>query len=103
MLQNQISRCIDYIQERYKECCDVRYDFGIAKMVGSVSPPVVCGNAHVILTFIVVFFSIVVSNTYCVVFLFCVSSSMLPVSLDCQFVIVPSIFFNVYLQYILLY
>jgi hypothetical protein len=49
------------------------------------------------------FFSIVVSNTYCVVFLFCFSSSMLPVSLDCPFVIAPSIFSNVYLQYILLY
>jgi len=32
---------------------------------------------------------IVVSNTYCVVFLFCLSSSypMLPVSLDCPFLI----------------
>ena len=28
---------------------------------------------------------IVVSNTYSAVFLFCLSSSMLPVSLDCQF------------------
>ena len=41
---------------------------------------------------------IMVSNTYCVVFLFCLSSScvpyicMLPVSLDCPFLIVVSVF-----------
>ena len=39
---------------------------------------------------------IVVSNTYCVMFLFCFSSSMLPVSVDCLFVIAPSVFCNVY-------
>jgi hypothetical protein len=43
---------------------------------------------------------IVVFNTYCVVFLFCFSSSMLPVSLDCPFVIAPSLFSNVYILYI---
>jgi hypothetical protein len=35
---------------------------------------------------------------YCVVFLLCFSSSMLPVSLDCIFLIVPSVFSNVYWQ-----
>ena len=35
---------------------------------------------------------IVVSNTYCAVFLFCFSSSMLPVYPDCQFLIAPSVF-----------
>ena len=40
---------------------------------------------------------IVVSNTYCVVFLFCLSSSMWPVSLDFSCFIAPSVFFNVYL------
>jgi hypothetical protein len=40
---------------------------------------------------------IVVSNTYCVVFLFCLSSScvpypMLPVSIYCPFLIAPSVF-----------
>ena len=44
------------IFKRDIECCDVRYDFRIAKMFGSVSPPVVCGGAHVLLTFIVVGF-----------------------------------------------
>ena len=38
---------------------------------------------------------IVVSNTYCVVFLFC----MLPVSLDCPFLIARSVFSNVYLDH----
>jgi hypothetical protein len=49
--------------------------------------------------------SVVVSNTYCVVFLFCLSSfllrlvyPMLPVSLDCPFFIAPSVFSNVYLS-----
>jgi hypothetical protein len=44
---------------------------------------------------------IVVSNTYCVFVLFCFSSScvpMLPVSLDCPFLIAPSVFSNVYKQ-----
>ena len=37
------------------------------------------------------------SNTYWVVFLFCFSSScVLYVSLDCQFLIAPSVFSNVY-------
>jgi hypothetical protein len=43
---------------------------------------------------------IVMSNTYCVMFLFCFSSScvypMLPVFLDCLCLIVPSVFSNVY-------
>jgi hypothetical protein len=39
---------------------------------------------------------IVVANAYCVVFLFCFS--MLPVSLDCPFLIVPSVHSNVYFQ-----
>ena len=37
-----------------------------------------------------------VSNTYCVVFLFCFSSSMLLLSLVCPFLIAPSVFSNVY-------
>jgi hypothetical protein len=38
----------------------------------------------------------VVSNTYCVVFLFCFSSSLISVSLDCPFLIAPSVCSNVY-------
>ena len=39
---------------------------------------------------------IVVSNTYCVVFLFVVCTLMLTVSLDCPFLTAPWVFFNVY-------
>jgi hypothetical protein len=52
--------------------------------------------------------SIVVSNTYCVVFfvlfvfVLCLEEPMLPVSLDCSFLIVPSVFSNVYLVGLLL-
>jgi hypothetical protein len=46
---------------------------------------------------------IVVSNTYCVVFCFVclhlVVYPMLPVSLDCPFLIAPLVFSNVYLNY----
>ena len=41
------------------------------------------------------FLSIRVSKTHCVVFLFCLSSSMLPVSLDCSFLIATSVFSKV--------
>ena len=46
---------------------------------------------------------IVVSNTYCVVllvlFVLCLVYPMLPVYLDCQFLIAPSLFFNIYILY----
>jgi hypothetical protein len=46
---------------------------------------------------ICVCFRMVMSNTYCVVFLFCFSSSLiLEVSLDCPFFISPSVWSNVY-------
>ena len=44
---------------------------------------------------------IVASNTYCIVVFF-FSSSMLSVSLDCLFLIAPSVFSNVYLTIITL-
>jgi hypothetical protein len=48
---------------------------------------------------------LMVSNTYCVVFLLCFSSScgpyMLPVSLDCPFLIPHSVFTNFYLIFII--
>jgi hypothetical protein len=44
---------------------------------------------------------IVVCPPYIVLLvLICLSSSMLPVSLDCPFLIVPSIFSNVYVQFL---
>ena len=62
-------------------------------MYSSSLPPVVCRRDHVIC----VCLRIVVSNTYCVVFLLRFSSSMLPVSLDCPFLIASLVFSNVYL------
>ena len=59
--------------------CGVHYDFRIKNMFGSSLPPVVCRKVHVLLTLFVFFLlHIVVSNTYCVVFLFCFSSSCVP-------------------------
>jgi hypothetical protein len=49
---------------------------------------------------------IVISNKYCVVFLFCLSSSYVPnvaIFSDLSFLIAPSVFSNVYLVYILLF
>jgi len=58
-------------------CSGVRYDFHIKTMFGSSLPPVLCSCAcliHVICFYL----RIVVSNTYCVVFLLCFSSSCVP-------------------------
>jgi hypothetical protein len=74
-------------------CCDVRNDFRIKIMFGSSLLPVVCRRT---LTYVIcVSLYIVVSNTYCAVFLFCIFV-LLPISLDCPFFIGPSVFFNVY-------
>ena len=51
-------------------CCDVHYDFRINTTFGSSLPRDVCRRAHVFLTLFVCL-CIVVSNTYCVVLLFC--------------------------------
>jgi hypothetical protein len=101
-------------------CGDVRYNFHIKSMFDSSLPSVVCWRAQILFMLLVfvwfvftfscllegsnlvyvisVYLHLVVSNTYCVVFLFCLSSSMLPVSLDCPFLIAPSVFFNMYLN-----
>ena len=89
---------------KLKHICKI----GIITMFGSSLPAVVCRRSHVLFTlflFVLVFFfwgggRIVVSNTYCVVFLFCffvLCTLMLPVSLDFPFLIAPSVFSNVYL------
>ena len=57
----------------------------MTKMFGSSLPPVVC----VCLTHIVLCF--------CFVFLYCLVYPMLPLSLDCLFLIAPSVFSNIYL------
>jgi hypothetical protein len=71
-------------------------------------PLVVYGRAHVLfMLFVFVCVYYLVSNTYCVVFFILIVSvlctllrlvyPMFPVSLDCSFLIVPSVFSNVYL------
>ena len=85
-------------------CCDVRYDFRIKMMFRSYFTSSCLYEAAYLIYVICVCLRVVVSNTYCVVFLSCFSSScvhyicMLPVSLDCPCLIVPSVFSNVYLD-----
>jgi hypothetical protein len=64
-------------------CCDVRYDFRIKTMFGSSLPPVNCRKTHVLFTRF-----LFVSSGVCFV---CPRpvSSMLPVPLDCPFVLLP--------------
>ena len=78
-------------------CCDVRYDFCIKTMFGSSLPPVVCNSTHVLNTVICVCLRVVVSNIYSVVFLRLVCP-MLPISLVCPILIVPTVSSNVYLK-----
>jgi len=83
-------------------CWDVRYDFRIKTMFKSSLFPVVCMRAHVLFT-LFLFVCVVLSNTYCAVFLICFlffwcGGPILPVALDCPFLIAPSVFFNVYLS-----
>ena len=84
-------------------CCDVRYDFNIKAMFGSSLPLVTLRRAHVYLryTSMCLFAQSGVQHILCSVW-FGFSSScvpvMLPVSLDCQILIAPSVFFNVYLS-----
>jgi len=90
---------IYYVFMFWVACCDVCYDFRIKTMFGSSLPPVVLGGLMSYLRYLWFFLlHRVVSNTYCVVFFvsFFFVLSMLPVSLDCPFVIAPSVFSNVY-------
>jgi hypothetical protein len=71
-------------------------------MYGSSIPPVspvVCRRAHVLFYVVCVCLRIVVSNAYCVVCFFVffprLVYPMLPVSLDCPFLISPSVFSDV--------
>jgi len=61
-------------------CYDVRYDFRIKTMFGSSLPQVVCKKGASLINVICVCLHNVVSNAYCVLFLFCVLCT-----LCCQF------------------
>jgi hypothetical protein len=58
---------------------------------------------HFVDIYVIICDCIVMSNTYCVmffvwfVFVLCLVCPMLPISLDCPFLIAPLVFFNVYL------
>jgi hypothetical protein len=51
-------------------CCDVRYDFRVNTILGSIYPPVVCRRAHVIYTLFVF------ACAYCAMFLFSLFSGL---------------------------
>jgi hypothetical protein len=77
--------------------CPLRFPHNT--MFCSLLPPVVCRERIYHLRYIVSL-RIVVSNTYCDLFLFCflrLVFPILPVSLDCQFLIAPSVFSNIYI------
>ena len=82
-------------------CCDVRYDFRRKTMFGSSLPPIVCSSAHVLFT-LFVFAYVQWCPTHIVLWCWFVLirfvRPMLPISLDCPFLIVPSVSFNVYLK-----
>jgi hypothetical protein len=71
-------------------------------MFGLSLPPVVCRRPHVFFNVICVCLRIMLSNIYCVVFLFCFSSSCVPYAARFSglsfFFNSPSVFSNVYLQ-----
>ena len=54
---------------------DFGYNFRKKEMFGSSLPAVVCRKANALFTLFVFVLHIVVSNTYCVVFLLCLSTS----------------------------
>jgi hypothetical protein len=71
-------------------CCEVRYDFRIKTMIGSSLRAIVCRRAHV-LFMLFVFVCIKWWPTH-IVLCFCfvlprLVNRMLPISLDCQFLI----------------
>ena len=77
--------------------------FHIITMIGTFFPPVVCRMAHILFT-LSVFVCVEWCPTHivlcfsfaCLLFVY----PLLPVSLDCPFFIVPSVFSNVYLQFL---
>jgi hypothetical protein len=82
-------------------CCDVRYDFRRKTMFRSSLPPIVCSSAHVLFT-LFVFAYVQWCPTHIVLWFWFVFirfvRPMLPISLDCPFLIVPSVSSNVYLK-----
>jgi hypothetical protein len=85
-------------------CCDVSCDFRIKTMFGSSLPPVVCKEESCLINVICVCLCIVVSNTYCVVFLIYFFSSFRFVCCCFFFVavfFVPSVAISLYFPFLL--
>jgi len=95
---------LSYVFTFWVPCCDVRYDFFINTMFGSslylqlfalwflrVVEFLMRSVLFIILVFSVVFFVLFV-------FVLCLVYLMLPVSLDCPFLIVTSVFSNVHFR-----
>jgi hypothetical protein len=77
-------------------CYDVRYDFRIKTMFGLSLPPVVCRRNNAYVTCVCILWCPThLVLCFCFVCLRLVYS-MLPVSLDCPFLIGSSVFSNVY-------
>ena len=84
----------DIFQLETAKFCDVRYKFSIKTMFSLSLLPVVCRSAHV-LFMLCVCLHIVVSTHIVLYFCFvCLRLvyPMLPVSLDCPFLIAPPVF-----------
>ena len=95
---------IDKMQDQIKKIMLFNYSdlrFHIITMIGTFFPPVVCRMAHILFT-LSVFVCVEWCPTHivlcfsfaCLLFVY----PLLPVSLDCPFFIVPSVFSSVYLQ-----
>jgi hypothetical protein len=71
------------------------------RMFGSSLPPIVCRRDHVLfMLFVFVYVYSGVQHIVCCVFVLFSSSGVPRVSLNCPFLIVPSVFSNVYLWFI---
>ena len=74
---NFISLSLLYPFTFWIPCCGVHFDFRLTSMFGSSLPPVGCWWYHVLFV-LFVFLRVMVSNTYCAVFLLCFSLFSLP-------------------------
>jgi hypothetical protein len=81
-------------------CCDACYDFRIQEMFGSSLPPVVCRMAHV-LFMRVICICIVVSNTYCAVFLLFVLVICYLLFVICICIVVSNTYCVVFLLFVI--
>ena len=83
-------------------CCDVRYDFDMKTMFDWSLPPVDPGIMSY-LRYLFLFAHSGIQHTFCCVFvlfvfILCLVYPMLPVYLDCSFLIAPYVFSNVYIE-----